>query len=134
MTHPTPERKATHAQKAKAPRCARCNRKLEKPGTVVPGLGVVGPECESHVAARLMHLRRAGLSELLDGGVRVVAHLGADGTYAAPTDALAGLQAIADRAGRLMLDCRLDPVARVWTISIRLSTLEAFVRRSGVEA
>lgn len=51
MTQPTTERKPR--PRAHAPACAHCGRALKNPGVVIPGLGVVGPECQQRHAALL---------------------------------------------------------------------------------
>lgn len=66
--HPT---KPTKAAKLHAERCALCGRALTRPGTLLPGFGVLGPECQEKMGARTMHLQAAGLGDLTrDGEVR----------------------------------------------------------------
>lgn len=51
--------------------CARCGRPLQH-GTPVPGLGLVGRECQHHVAALQLALHKHGLSALLTpDGLRI---------------------------------------------------------------
>lgn len=51
MTQQTTERKAF--PRDSAPACAHCGRALRRPGVVIPGVGVVGPECQQHHTALL---------------------------------------------------------------------------------
>lgn len=128
---------AQHVKSSKAPaeKCARCGRKLTRPGTVIPAFGVVGPECEQHVTGRLLHLQRAGLHALvLTGEQRIPAVRCIDGTYPLP-DAISALTTIADRAGRVRLQVRLDPATKEWVITMNQTDLKAFVNRAeGVQA
>lgn len=48
----TPQPRPTRAH---APRCAHCGRALTRPGTVIPFVGVVGPECQ-HTFGHLIAL------------------------------------------------------------------------------
>lgn len=132
MTNAAHQVKST---KARAPRCAKCGHPLSRPGTVIPGLGVVGPECEQHVAGRLLHLQRAGLHTLaLTGEQRIPAVRCIDGTYPVP-EAIATLTTIAARAGRVRLLARLDPAAKEWVITMHQGDLKAFIGRTeGVPA
>jgi len=54
--------------RAHADRCAVCGRPLSKPGRVVPGIGVVGPECYRKFAAFERVLEAHGAEELAHGG------------------------------------------------------------------
>ncbi|GAA3995390.1 hypothetical protein GCM10022631_02050 [Deinococcus rubellus] len=45
MLQPIPTQTKPHLLKAHAERCRHCGRALTHPGTVIPFVGVVGPEC-----------------------------------------------------------------------------------------
>lgn len=80
-------------------RCALCARKLKNPGTVVPALGVVGPECERHVSDALAYLAMNGLEALiLTGEMRIPMERGVGGTLTYP-QAARDLQAAGRRVG-----------------------------------
>ncbi|GAA4001968.1 hypothetical protein GCM10022631_10680 [Deinococcus rubellus] len=56
--------------KAPAISCACCGIKLTagRQYTVVPGIGTVGPKCEQYIMDASIHMRAAGLGELLNFG------------------------------------------------------------------
>lgn len=135
MTHTAFQINPATATKARAERCARCNRALTRPGTVIPAVGVVGPECEQHVVGRLLVLQRAGLHALaLTGEQRIPAQRNLDGTFTVPTDALSALNALANRVG-VKLVGRFDAQTREYVLTLEARSLKAFLKRAeGVAA
>jgi len=66
--HPTVE--PIHPTQSPAISCAACGRVLtaKREYAVLPGIGTLGPECEQKLMAASIHLRAAGLGELLNYG------------------------------------------------------------------
>ncbi len=105
----SPQQGKTSSQHSE--RCALCARKLVRPGTVVPALGVVGPECQKHVGDALAYLQAAGLGALiLTGEARIPMTRNADSTLSIPQAAL-DLVAAGKRVG-LSIAGRVQP--REW--------------------
>ncbi|THF70464.1 hypothetical protein E7T06_07095 [Deinococcus sp. Arct2-2] len=61
---------------AQAEKCAHCGRPLIRPGTVVPYLGVLGPECKTKFTALLMLVAEVELLQFNvdDEGSQRLAH------------------------------------------------------------
>jgi len=109
MIHPTAQ--PTRSTKAPAISCACCGIKLTagRQYTVVPGIGTVGPKCEQHVMDASIHLRAAGLGELLNFG-SVTIELTADANgFCTPGQhpTFVRLNTAAQRAG-LKIDFRMQ--------------------------
>lgn len=65
-----------HPLTAQAEKCAHCGRPLIRPGTVVPFVGVVGPECKNKFTALLMLVAEVELLQFNiddDGSQRLAA-------------------------------------------------------------
>ncbi len=86
--------------RASAPSCAHCGRPLHRPGVVIPGLGVVGPECR-HKHAALLAMEadvQARVFNLDDQGDLRAAHLFYSAAYHAGWD----VQKVPDLHARTM--------------------------------
>ncbi len=125
MTHATPTRKTTRTP---ATCCARCGTQLKNPGTVVLGIGVVGPECLHHVQNALADLAQGPLAVLVaQGEVRLTLQKTSEGNYIVPQDALSQYCVSASRAG-ISLQGRIEP--GVYVLTIKARSLQGYSVRS----
>lgn len=123
MTNPSPARKSA---KAPATYCARCGTKLIRPGTVVLGIGMVGPECVKHVNAALKDLAAGPLALMVSQGeVCLTLQRTADGGLIPSHEALSQYLAWAERAG-IELKHLIDPKAGVYRLSIKARSLKDY--------
>ncbi|UQN10292.1 hypothetical protein [Deinococcus sp. QL22] len=129
MREITPTRKTTPRTPATC--CARCGIKLSNPGTVVLGIGEVGPECIKHVNAALTDLAAGPLALLVARGeVRLKLQLSADGLSWIPShDALSQYIVWADRAG-IKLQHRIEVSTRTYILTIKPRSLQGYSVKS----
>ncbi len=87
---PTP----TLKRHSSATHCALCRRALKPGAVIVPGLGIVGPDCERHAAGLQLYLQRRGLGALMtEAGVQVQGRVH-DGVFTCAGE----MRALRDRA------------------------------------
>jgi len=135
MIHPTSSTqlttRASRAAKAPALSCAACGRVLtaKREYAVLPGIGTLGPECEHKAMVASIHLRAAGLGELLNHG-SITLELTADASgFCTPGQhpTFVRLNAAAQRAG-LKLNFRMQQSERGPEMVLTLGGLKGYFK------